>query len=92
MAKVKNSNQNPESFTISVTEKDGRKSETKHVTEDIVKSWDIDAEFVACNEGYIDRLREGLNNKCQTLCRPMVFLDENGNEQTVWQNIDGSWS
>ena len=38
MAKVKNSNKNPESFTITVTEKDGSKSVSKHITADIVKS------------------------------------------------------
>ena len=84
MAKVKNSNKNPESFTITVIEKDGSKSISKHITADIVKSWVLSTPEAS---GKNDE-----DYKFQIVCTPMVILDENGNEKTLWQNLDGSWS
>jgi len=124
--KVKNKNENPKSFTITVTEKDGSKSVSKHITADIAKDWDETSpkevlyeipesyDFFAL-ERIIDKHREKLNYgisakhifgydfgvsegdksvdfKSQIMCTPNVILDENGNEKTIWQNADGSWS
>lgn len=48
----------------------------------------------SCNDRYFQLLQESMkeDHECLILCKPMVFLDENGKEKTIWQNIDGSWS